>query len=290
MLVHPQFDPVALSLGPLKIHWYGLTYLVAFGLFYWLGSLRARKPWFAARGWRRRDIEDILFYGVMGVVLGGRLGYVLFYKPAYYAVHPLEIFAVWEGGMSFHGGLLGVMVAMALYARLKQRHFFEVMDLVAPCVPTGLASGRIGNFINGELWGRPADPSLPWATVFPQAHDGGIPRHPSQLYQFALEGLLLFAVLWWFGRKERPLGQVSAAFLVGYGVLRFVAEYFREPDSFLGLRALDLSQGQWLCVPMVLAGLAIWWCPCDRSSSTPKPPACRPNRATASSRSAASRW
>jgi phosphatidylglycerol:prolipoprotein diacylglycerol transferase len=195
----------------------------------------------------------------MGVVLGGRLGYVLFYKPAYYASHPLEIFAVWEGGMSFHGGLLGVLVAMALFARLKQRHFFEITDLIAPCVPTGLASGRIGNFINGELWGRPADPSLPWAMVFPQAHDGGIPRHPSQLYQFALEGLLLFAILWWFGRKERPLGQVSAAFLIGYGVFRFTAEYFREPDSFLGLRALNLSQGQWLCVPMVIAGLLIWW-------------------------------
>jgi phosphatidylglycerol:prolipoprotein diacylglycerol transferase len=259
MLVHPQFDPVALSLGPLKIHWYGLTYLVAFGLFYWLASLRAQKPWFAQRGWTRRDVEDILFYGVMGVVLGGRLGYVLFYKPAYYASHPLEIFAVWEGGMSFHGGLLGVLAAMALFARLKQRHFFEITDLIAPCVPTGLASGRIGNFINGELWGRPADPSLPWAMVFPQAHDGGIPRHPSQLYQFALEGLLLFAILWWFGRKERPLGQVSAAFLIGYGVFRFTAEYFREPDSFLGLRALNLSQGQWLCVPMVIAGLAIWW-------------------------------
>jgi phosphatidylglycerol:prolipoprotein diacylglycerol transferase len=259
MLVHPQFDPVALSLGPLKIHWYGLTYLVAFGLFYWLASLRARKPWFAQRGWSRRDIEDILFYGVMGVVLGGRLGYVLFYKPAYYASHPLEVFAVWEGGMSFHGGLLGVLLAMALYARLKQRHFLEITDLIAPCVPTGLASGRIGNFINGELWGRPADPSLPWAMIFPQAHDGGIPRHPSQLYQFALEGLLLFAILWWFGRKERPLGQVSAAFLIGYGVFRFTAEYFREPDSFLGLRALNLSQGQWLCVPMVLAGLLMWW-------------------------------
>jgi phosphatidylglycerol:prolipoprotein diacylglycerol transferase len=261
MLVHPQFDPVAVSLGPLKIHWYGLTYLVAFGLFYALASVRAHKPWFAQRGWSRRDVEDILFFGVMGVVLGGRLGYVLFYKPAYYLAHPLEVFAVWEGGMSFHGGLLGVILAMALFAKLRGRHFFEITDLIAPCVPTGLAAGRIGNFINGELWGRPADPSLPWAMVFPQANDGGIPRHPSQLYQFGLEGLLLFALLWWFARKERPLGQVSAFFLIGYGLLRFTAEYFREPDSFLKELQLStgLSMGQWLCVPMVLAGIVIWW-------------------------------
>jgi phosphatidylglycerol---prolipoprotein diacylglyceryl transferase len=267
MLVHPQFDPVALALGPLKIHWYGLTYLVAFGLFFWLASLRTRKPWFAERGWTRRDVEDLLFFGVMGVVLGGRLGYVLFYKPAYYLAHPLETFAVWEGGMSFHGGLLGVVAAMALFAWRRQRHFLEVTDLIAPCVPTGLASGRIGNFINGELWGRAADPSLPWAMVFPQAHDGGVPRHPSQLYQFALEGMLLFAILWWFGRKQRPLGQVSAAFLIGYGIFRFIAEYFREPDSFLGLRALNLSQGQWLCVPMVIAGLLMWWWSAQRQSA-----------------------
>jgi len=266
MLVHPQFDPVALALGPLKIHWYGLTYLVAFGLFFWLASLRTRQPWFAERGWSRRDVEDLLFFGVMGVVLGGRLGYVLFYKPAYYLAHPLETFAVWEGGMSFHGGLLGVVAAMALFAWRRQRHFLEVTDLIAPCVPTGLASGRIGNFINGELWGRAADPSLPWAMVFPQAHDGGVPRHPSQLYQFALEGMLLFAILWWFGRKQRPLGQVSAAFLIGYGIFRFIAEYFREPDSFLGLRALNLSQGQWLCVPMVIAGLLMWWWSAHRHS------------------------
>jgi phosphatidylglycerol---prolipoprotein diacylglyceryl transferase len=191
MLRHPQFDPVALSIGPLQIHWYGLTYLVAFGLFYLLASLRTAKPWYAQRGWSRRDIEDLLFYGVLGVVLGGRLGYVLFYKPAYYASHPLEILYVWQGGMSFHGGMLGVIAAMALFARLRRRPFFEVTDLIAPCIPLGLASGRIGNFINGELWGRPADPSLPWAMVFPQANDGGIPRHPSQLYQFALEGVLL---------------------------------------------------------------------------------------------------
>jgi phosphatidylglycerol---prolipoprotein diacylglyceryl transferase len=257
MLVHPQFNPVALSLGPLQIHWYGLTYLVAFGLFLWLATLRARLPWYADAGWTRREVEDLLFWGVLGVVLGGRLGYVLFYKPDYYAAHPAEIVAVWKGGMSFHGGMLGVIVALIAYARRRGRRWLDVTDLVAPCVPTGLASGRIGNFINGELPGRLADPSLPWAMVFPQS-DSMAPRHPSQLYQFGLEGLLLFALLWLYAWHQRATGQVSAAFLVGYGVLRFVAEYFREPDSFLGLRALGLSQGQWLCVPMVVAGVLLW--------------------------------
>ena len=256
MLVHPQFDPIAIKLGPLAIHWYGLTYLVAFGLFLWLASLRVKQPQHAQAGWTRRDVEDLLFFGVLGVVIGGRLGYVLFYKPGYYASHPLEIFAVWKGGMAFHGGLLGVIAAMALYARFKGRRFFEVTDLIAPCVPTGLASGRIGNFINGELWGRAADPSLPWAMVYPQSGTD-IPRHPSPLYQFALEGLLLFVLLWLYARKPRATGQVSGAFLVGYGTFRFIAEYFREPDSFLGLLALNMSMGQWLCVPMVLAGLAL---------------------------------
>jgi phosphatidylglycerol:prolipoprotein diacylglycerol transferase len=257
MLVHPQFNPVALSLGPLQIHWYGLTYLAAFGLFLFLGARRVRLPHLAAAGWTRRDIEDMLFYGVVGVVLGGRLGYALFYKPGDYITHPLEILMVWRGGMSFHGGLLGVLAAMAVYARSHGRTFLQVMDVVAPCVPTGLAAGRIGNFINGELWGREASASLPWAMVFPQS-GSPVPRHPSQLYQFALEGLLLFAVLCVFSRKPRPTGQVSAAFLIGYGLLRFTAEYFREPDSFLGLLALNMSMGQWLCVPMVLAGVALW--------------------------------
>ena len=259
MLVHPQFDPIAIKLGPLAIHWYGITYLVAFGLFLWLASLRAKQPQFAQAGWTRRDVEDLLFFGVLGVVLGGRLGYVLFYKPGYYASHPLEIFAVWKGGMAFHGGLLGVVAAMALYAHFKKRRFFEVTDLIAPCVPTGLASGRIGNFINGELWGRPADPSLPWAMVFPQAGPEMTPRHPSPLYQFAMEGVLLFVLLWLYARKPRATGQVSGAFLMGYGIFRFIAEYFREPDSFLGLLALNMSMGQWLCVPMVVAGAGIWW-------------------------------
>ena len=257
MLVHPQFNPVALQLGPVAVHWYGLTYLVAFGLFLWLASRRVAQPDFAQRGWTRRDVEDLLFFGVLGVVIGGRIGYSLFYKPGYYAAHPLEILQVWKGGMSFHGGLLGVIAAMALFARNRQRTFLDVMDLIAPCVPTGLASGRIGNFINGELWGRAADPSLPWAMVFPQS-GSELPRHPSQLYQFALEGLLLFVLLWIYAKRPRPRGQVAAAFVVGYGVMRFVAEYFREPDSFLGLLALDMSMGQWLCVPMVIVGAALW--------------------------------
>jgi phosphatidylglycerol---prolipoprotein diacylglyceryl transferase len=254
MLVHPQFSPIALQIGPVAIHWYGITYLVAFGLFLWLASLRVRMPHFAQAGWTRRDVEDLLFFGVLGVVLGGRLGYVLFYKPAYYAANPLEILAVWKGGMAFHGGLLGVIVAMALFAKLRQRPWLQVTDLIAPCVPTGLASGRIGNFINGELWGRAADPSLPWAMVFPQSGQS-FPRHPSPLYQFAMEGILLFVILWIYARKERGIGQVSGLFLIGYGVFRFIAEFFREPDAFLGLLAFGLSMGQWLCVPMVAVGV-----------------------------------
>lgn len=254
MLVHPRFDPVAISLGPVQVHWYGLTYLVAFVLFIWLAGRRVRQMPFAGAGWSRRDVEDLLFFGVLGVIIGGRLGYALFYKPEHYLQHPLEVLMVWKGGMSFHGGLVGVIAAMALYARLKHRPFLQVTDLIAPCVPSGLASGRIGNFINGELWGRAADPSLPWAMAFPQS-GSLIARHPSQLYQFALEGLLLFALLWWYAKRPRPLGQVSGAFLLGYGVFRFIVEYFREPDAFLGVLAMGLTMGQWLCLPMVIAGL-----------------------------------
>ena len=260
MLQHPHIDPVALQLGPVAIHWYGLTYLAAFGLFLFLGLRRLQHPPFAALAqagvWQKRDVEDILFLGVMGVVLGGRIGYCLFYKPAYYLSHPLEIFAVWQGGMSFHGGLLGVIAAMVWFARSRQRSFLQVMDFVAPCVPTGLAAGRVGNFINGELWGRVADPSLPWGMVFRGA--GDMPRHPSQVYQFLMEGLLLFVLLWLYARKEHKPGQVASAFVFGYGVFRFVAEYFREPDAHLGLLALGMSMGQWLCVPMIVGGAAIW--------------------------------
>ena len=195
--------------------------------------------------------------GVIGVGHLGSIHLRLFYKPGYYATHPLEIFAVWQGGMSFHGGMLGVMAAMAWFARSRHRSFLQVMDFVAPCIPTGLAAGRVGNFINGELWGRIADPSLPWAMVFRGA--GSTPRHPSQIYQFLMEGLLLFVLLWLYARKERAPGQVSSAFLFGYGVFRFIAEYFREPDAHLGLLALGMSMGQWLCVPMILGGAGLWW-------------------------------
>ena len=261
MLIHPQIDPVALQLGPVAVHWYGLTYLAAFGLFMFLGALRLRHEPFASltgpSAWVRRDVEDILFLGVLGVVLGGRLGYCLFYKPAYYLSHPLEIFAVWQGGMSFHGGLLGVIAAMVWFAHSRKRPFWQVADFVAPCVPTGLAAGRVGNFINGELPGRLSDPDLPWGMVFRGA--GDLPRHPSQVYQFLLEGLLLFSLLWLYARNERRPGQVAAMFLLGYGVFRFIAEFFREPDAHLGLLSLGMSMGQWLCVPMVLAGAALWW-------------------------------
>jgi phosphatidylglycerol:prolipoprotein diacylglycerol transferase len=260
MLIHPQIDPIALQLGPLAIHWYGLTYLAAFGLFIWLGVKRLQHEPFASvkvpQPWARRDVEDILFLGVLGVVLGGRVGYCLFYKPGYYMSNPLEVFYVWQGGMSFHGGLLGVMLAMVWYARSRSRPFLQVMDFVAPCVPTGLAAGRAGNFINGELWGRVADPSLPWGMVFRGA--GDLPRHPSQIYQFLLEGLLLFVLLWLYARKPRARGQVAAMFVLGYGVFRFIAEFFRQPDDYLGLLTFGMSMGQWLCVPMVFGGLGLW--------------------------------
>jgi phosphatidylglycerol---prolipoprotein diacylglyceryl transferase len=272
MLMYPQIDPVALRLGPLAIHWYGITYLVAFGLFLLLALRRLHhEPFVSVRGpgaWSRKDIEDMLFFGVLGVVIGGRLGYCLFYKPGYYLSHPLEIFFVWQGGMSFHGGMLGVIVSQVLFARAREKPFWQVMDFAAPCVPLGLAAGRVGNFINGELWGRAADPSLPWAMVFPQS-GSMVPRHPSQLYQFLLEGVLLFLILWLYGRRPRKPAQVAAVFLMGYGVLRFIAEFFREPDAHLGLLSLGLSMGQWLCIPMILAGLLLWLWAGSRSSPVP---------------------
>ena len=260
MLVHPQFDPIAFTVGPFSIgahtfafpiRWYGLMYLVGFVLFAFLGKYRARQNMLT--GWRPSDVDDMLLYGVFGVIVGGRLGYVLFYKPLYYFAHPLEIASVWQGGMSFHGGLLGVLVALWLFARTRRKRWLDVTDFVAPLVPLGLAAGRLGNFINGELWGRVTNG--PWAMVFPQA--GPEPRHPSQLYQFALEGLLLFAVLWIYTKRRRPLGAASGLFLVGYGLCRFVAEFAREPDSFLGLLTLGLTLGQWLSLPMAAIGVAM---------------------------------
>jgi len=251
MLVHPQFDPIAVQIGPLAVRWYGLMYVIGFVLFIVLGKWRAREN--LLTGWHPRDVDDMLFYGVFGVILGGRLGYVLFYKPLYYLAHPLEIFEIWQGGMSFHGGLIGVLVALWLFSRRRGKHWLDVTDFVAPLVPLGLAAGRLGNFINGELWGRVTD--VPWAMVFPPA--GPQPRHPSQLYQFALEGLLLFAVLWIYARRRRPLGAVSGLFLLGYGMCRFIAEYAREPDGFLGFLALGLTMGQWLSLPMIAIGGAM---------------------------------
>jgi phosphatidylglycerol---prolipoprotein diacylglyceryl transferase len=266
-LVHPNFDPIAIHLGPLAVRWYGLMYLLGFVMFAALGRLRARDTW---RGMSARDVEDVLFWGVLGVIVGGRLGYVLFYKPGDYLAHPLEILMLWHGGMASHGGIIGVLLALFLFARHRGKPFLVVSDFIVPLVPLGLAAGRMGNFINGELWGRPADPAIwPWAMVFPQAHDG-IPRHPSQLYQAGLEGLLLFVILWSYSRRPRPLGAVSAMFLIGYGMLRFIAEFAREPDAFLGLLAFDLSMGQWLSMPMILAGIALMIFVQRRAKSAPQ--------------------
>ncbi len=253
MLVHPNFDPVAISLGPVAIRWYGLMYAVAFVLFIVLGKRRARQG--VGAGITPGEVDDLLLYGVLGVILGGRLGYVLFYKPAYYAANPLEILQVWAGGMSFHGGFLGVLLAVAIFCWRRRKRWIVVMDFIAPLVPPGLAAGRVGNFINGELPGRPTD--LPWGMWFPQVDPAPLARHPSQLYQVALEGVALFFLLWWFSSRPRPAGAVSGAFLVGYGIFRFIAEFGRQPDDFLGLLAFGLSMGQWLSLPMILAGLAL---------------------------------
>jgi len=255
MLVHPQFDPIAFSLGPVAVRWYGLMYLVAFALLFLLGRarIRAQSP-SVPPGFGQRDLEDLLFWGAIGTVLGGRLGYVLFYKPGHFLANPLDVLMVWQGGMAFHGGLIGVIAAMALFARRRGWRFLQISDYVAPLVPLGLAAGRMGNFINGELWGRPT--SVPWGMVFPQAGDG-IARHPSQLYQFAGEGLLLFLIVWLYSSRPRPMGAISGVFLIGYGVMRFLAEFAREPDAFLGLLGLGLSMGQWLSLPMVALGVAL---------------------------------
>ena len=251
MLVHPNIDPIAFSIGPLAVRWYGLMYLAGFVIGWWLGVRRINR---GLAPITRQQLDDLLFLVVLGVILGGRLGYVLFYKPGYYFSHPIEILYIWQGGMSFHGGLLGVMLAMTFVARKHRVDWLRLMDFIAPLIPPGIAAGRMGNFINGELWGRPTD--VPWAMIF--SHGGPVPRHPSQLYQFALEGLVLFCVLWWFSSKPRPRGQVSAMFLLGYGALRFVTEFFREPDAFIGFLALGFTMGQWLCLAMIAGGAALF--------------------------------
>lgn len=256
MLTHPNFDPVALAIGPLQIHWYGLMYLLGFAGAWWLGMLRTRQPHTLIK--TNEHMSDLIFYGALGVVLGGRLGYVLIYDFSATLANPVKILQVWQGGMSFHGGLLGVMCAMWLYGRKLNRTFFEVTDFIAPLVPLGLGFGRLGNFINGELWGRPTD--VPWGMVFHDPYAGQIARHPSQLYEAVLEGLALFIVLWFYSRKPRPTMAVSGLFLIAYGVFRSFAEFFRTPDLHLGFIAFDwLTMGQLLSLPMIIAGICLMW-------------------------------
>ncbi|MFH1914455.1 MAG: prolipoprotein diacylglyceryl transferase [Pseudomonadota bacterium] len=254
MLSYPQFDPVMISIGPLALRWYGMMYVFGVGSGWLLGRWRAASP---ANRFTPAMVDDFITWAILGVVAGGRLGYVFFYNAEYYLAHPLKIFAVWEGGMSFHGGALGVIAVCLIFARAKGLGAREVGDFITPLVPPGLFFGRIGNFINAELWGRPTD--LPWGMPFPGA--GSEPRHPSQLYEAGLEGLLLFAILWWYSARPRPAGCVSGLFLLGYGAFRFVVEFAREPDAHLGYVALQwLSMGQVLCLPMIaLGGGLIWW-------------------------------
>ncbi|MBM3350582.1 MAG: prolipoprotein diacylglyceryl transferase [Betaproteobacteria bacterium] len=252
MFVHPQFDPIALHLGPVGIHWYGLMYLLGFLAFIALGQYQIKhKKWF---GWTPSMLDDALFYGALGVILGGRLGYVLFYQPSYFIQHPLEILAVWHGGMSFHGGFLGVLIAMWLFSRKYHLNWLAIMDFIAPLVPIGLGAGRMGNFINAELWGRETHAN--YGMVFPNV-DTAL-RHPSQLYEFGLEGIALFCILWLYSAQPRATGTISALFLMGYGSFRFLAEYTREPDAYLGLLSMGLSMGQWLSLPMIIIGIMMF--------------------------------
>lgn len=251
MLIYPEFDPVAFAAGPLQVRWYGLMYLLGFAAAWFLGVRRTHQSWAPVTA---NQFADLLFYAAAGVILGGRLGYSLFYQWDYYSQRPLEILMIWRGGMSFHGGLVGVLAACWIFGRRVGRGFFEITDFVAPLVPIGLALGRIGNFINGELWGRASD--LPWAMVFP--HAGPFPRHPSQLYESALEGVALFVVLWLFSARPRPAMAVSGLFLLGYGLARGSVEFFREPDEHLGFLFADwVTMGHLLTAPMILCGVLL---------------------------------
>jgi phosphatidylglycerol---prolipoprotein diacylglyceryl transferase len=269
MLVHPQPNPIAFSIGPVQVHWYGLMYVLAFALFLLLGRVRIKtQPHVQAQGWKNEDLDDMLFYGMLGVVLGGRLGEVLFYEPAFYFSHPLDIFKVWHGGMSYHGGFLGVLIAMALWARKRGRNLLDVYDFIAPMVPIGYACGRIGNFINAELPGRLADPSLPWAMIWPGVEG---PRHPSPIYQALVDGLLCFVIIWWFARKPRPRLAVGALYTLLYGCARFFTEYFRVPDWSITVAGMQVSSGQVLSLPMIIAGviMLMWAYRHDSRSAVP---------------------
>ena len=265
MLTHPMPDPVALSLGPVNIHWYGLMYVIAFAMFLIMGRVRLRQPHIAAQGWKADDLDDMLFYGMLGVVLGGRLGEVLFYQPAYFLAHPLEIPMIWKGGMSFHGGFLGVLIAMALWARKAKRNVLDVWDFIAPLVPLGYAAGRLGNFINAELPGRVADATLPWAMLWPDTRYPLHPvpvfleglRHPSPLYQMIVDGLVAFVILWLFARKARPRLAVGALYALLYGCARFFTEYFRVPDWQTTVLGMPITSGQVLSLPMIVAAIAM---------------------------------
>jgi len=249
LIVHPNFDPVAVSIGPLSIYWYGLMYLCGFAAGTWLGRYRALQ---LQSNWKLEEISDLVFYIAVGVIIGGRLGYVVFYNFGVYLSNPLDIIAIWDGGMSFHGGGIGVLLSITLYKKKTQRSFLSVGDFLAPLIPPGLFFGRIGNFVNQELWGTVSDVS--WAVYFHTAPP--FPRHPSQLYEAILEGLLLFVVLWHFSSKKRRVGQVSGLFLCGYGSCRFLVEFFREPDAHLGPVALNwMTMGQLLSLPMIIIGL-----------------------------------
>jgi len=249
MLQYPDINPIAFSLGPLKVHWYGIMYLIGFAAAWFLARYRIRT---LHKDWNIDQVNDLVFYCAIGVILGGRIGYILFYNFAFYMAHPLSIFKIWDGGMSFHGGLLGVAISLWIYSRKSGRAFFDLADFVAPLVPIGLGAGRLGNFINGGLWGRVTD--VPWAMVFPKA--GPLPRHPSELYEFLLEGVVLFFILWFFSMKPRPRMAVSGLFLVCYGVFRFFDEFFRAPDPQLGFVAFGwMTRGQELSIPMFLFGL-----------------------------------
>jgi phosphatidylglycerol:prolipoprotein diacylglycerol transferase len=258
MLTHPLPDPVAFSIGPLQVHWYGLMYMCAFILFMTLGRIRIRQPHIAAQGWKNDDLDDMLFYGVLGVVVGGRLGEVLFYNmdlilSGYYLAHPIDIIAVWKGGMSFHGGFIGVLIAMSLWARKAKRNILDVWDFIAPLVPLGYAMGRIGNFINAELPGRLADPSLPWAMIWPNIDQ--LPRHPSPIYQALVDGVLAFVILWIYARKARPRLAVGAVYTLLYGCARFFTEYFRTPDYEVSFGGITISAGQMFSFPMIVGGV-----------------------------------